>query len=649
MSINLLVLKSLKKNLTSYYLYVFALIFSVALYFAFVTLQYDPSMALSSSSIRAAAGLKAASVLLIAIVAIFLVYANNLFIKRRSKEIGLYQLIGITKVKVFRMLTTENLILYFGALLAGCLIGFSFSRLVTMILFAVTGVEAVASLHFSLEALYQTLFVFGAIFVIILLLNYIFIKRQTILGLFQTRAQTESRVRTLSTLSNLVGILGLAFIVLGYYLSSILFSTSGIVTSFEALLLTMLTILASVILGIYLFYRGSVAFIANLIRRRKDGYLNVKQVLSLSSLMFRMKSHALLLTIITTISALTIGLLSLSYITYYSAEKMAKSNLPAHFSFIDAEDALAFKRKLENDGIHYSEVAMDVIRVEMNIEQLLKGGIENIGLNMGAGRVTSPVISDRHIDKLDLADNEIIFSGSNDLIRRLMPLEDQGEIELLGLNTTIKQNYLGLADEFYISYYFTGSGLLAIVNDTTFEQLRQDINPDIQGNASYYIGIDILDKAALEQANQTFQSLSFQHLSQSQLDLLTTQKQSVGLVMFIVGFLGLAFLITSGCILYFKQMDESDEELAHYTILRKLGFTVHDILAGIKIKQCFTFGIPLSVGLLHSYFAVQSGWFLFGTEVWTPMLIVMGLYTALYSSFGILSVLYSKKVIKHAL
>lgn len=88
----------------------------------------------------------------------------------------------------------------------------------------------------------------------------------------------------------------------------------------------------------------------------------------------------------------------------------------------------------------------------------------------------------------------------------------------------------------------------------------------------------------------------------------------MGLIMFIVGFLGLTFLITSGCILYFKQMNESEEEKGNYTILRKLGFTQGNLLRGIQIKQLFNFGIPLVVGLSHSYFAVKSGWFFFGTE-----------------------------------
>ncbi|MNJ61165.1 Bacitracin export permease protein BceB [compost metagenome] len=123
----------------------------------------------------------------------------------------------------------------------------------------------------------------------------------------------------------------------------------------------------------------------------------------------------------------------------------------------------------------------------------------------------------------------------------------------------------------------------------------------------------------------------------------------MGMLMFIVGFLGLIFLITSGCILYFKQMDEGEEEKSSYTILRKLGYTQGDLLQGIQIKQLFNFGIPLVVGLSHSYFAVKSGWFFFGTELATPMIIVMLLYTLLYSIFAILSVLYYKRVIKESL
>ena len=68
-------------------------------------MQFDPSMDETKGSIKGAAAIRAASILLVAIVSIFLLYANNIFIKRRSKEIGLFQLIGMTKSKIFRILT----------------------------------------------------------------------------------------------------------------------------------------------------------------------------------------------------------------------------------------------------------------------------------------------------------------------------------------------------------------------------------------------------------------------------------------------------------------------------------------------------------------------------------------------------------------
>ncbi|MGX2961173.1 FtsX-like permease family protein [Peribacillus sp. JNUCC 23] len=648
MNINELIFRNLKKNLKNYYLYVFALIFSAALYFAFVTLQYDPSMDQTKGSIKGAAAIRTASILLVAIVSIFLLYANSIFIKRRSKEIGLFQLIGMTKSKIFRILSMENFILYFGSLMVGIFLGFSVSKLIIMILFKITGVEAIATLQFSVQALIQTLVVFGVIYCFIMLMNYAFIKRQTILSLFRTISMTEGKVKKVSFLEMFIGITGLILIIIGYYLSSKLFE--GDFTTMNELFLVMTIILASVIIGTYLLYKGSVRFILNIIRKQKNGYLTINEVLSLSSIMFRMKSNALLLTIITVVSALAIGLLSLSYISYYSAEKMAENYVPNDFSFANQKDAGQFKEALQANKMKFSEKIVDVIQVDVNIKQILETGLE--GMNFDPNVMTLPVISDQDVKDIDLSATEVLFSGFSDLLQKFMSLKDSGPIELKGQHEIIPQNYIGLNKDTIVSTYFTNGGLpTAIVDKTVYERLKHDINPDIQKESTIYIGIDMKDSATIEKANEIFQKMKFSdnRENDSRLETSNNQKQNMGLIMFIVGFLGLTFLITSGCILYFKQMDESEDEKPNYTILRKLGFTEGDLLKGIQAKQIFNFGIPLVIGLFHSYFAVQSGWFLFGSEVWTPMIIVMVLYTALYSIFGILSVFYYKKVIKDAL
>lgn len=648
MSINQLIFRSLKKNLKNYYLYVFALVFSASLYFAFVTLQYDPSMDEASGTIKGGAAIQAASVLLIAIVSIFLLYANSIFIKRRSKEIGLFQLIGMTKNRIFRILSVENFILYFCSVFLGIFVGFAASKLIIMILFKLTGVQAIATLHFTIQPFIQTLIVFSIIYLFIMLMNYIFIKRQTILALFRVTSNTEGKVKKVSIFEMILGMAGIILIIAGYYVSTKLFD--GSISQTNSLLIAMLFILGSVIIGTYLFYKGSVSFIFNMIRKKKNGYLNINEVLSLSSIMFRMKSNSVLLTIITTVSALAIGLLSLTYISYYSSEKMAKSYIPSDFSMVNSEDSKKLKDALTTKSIGYDENKIEVIWAEVNIEDILISTLEEANFDPNIMKLA--IISDRSVKRIDVTPKETIFSGYSAALQSFTSLKDSGKIELKGKSDIIPQNYLGLKDDSILPYYLTNGGMpVAIVDQTVFDRLKKDVDPEMQMKNSVYYGINLKNKDHVEKANDLFNTISFQDkdYSASQFQELKDQKKMMGLTMFIVGFLGLTFLITSGCILYFKQMDESENEKANYTILRKLGFTQSDLLKGIQAKQVFNFGIPLFVGLFHSYFAVRSGWFFFGTEIWTPMIIVMVLYTVLYSIFGILSVFHYKKAIKDSL
>lgn len=397
MSLNYIILRNLKKNIKNYYLYVFALIFSVALYFSFVTLQFDPAMDEVGASIKGGAAIGASSVLLIAIVAIFLLYANTIFIKRRSKEIGLFQLIGLTKGKIFTPLSAENLILYFGSMFIGIGAGFIMSRLVLMILFKILAIQNLAKLRFSPEALERTILVFAAVYVLIMIMNYTFIKAQSILSLFKATSTTQQRIRKMPLWEIVMGLLGIACIGGGYYISSQLFG--GKYTDMTELMIAMIVILALVIIGTYLFYKGSVSFIFNMIRKSKKGYLSINEVLSLSSIMFRMKSNALLLTIITTVSALAIGLLSLSYISYYSVETSARESSPHDFGFIRQEAEAKFLQALDKEKIGYEVLEIPNIAVFLNVEDI----IERYNFKEDAlTNITATVISDSSLKGMDL-------------------------------------------------------------------------------------------------------------------------------------------------------------------------------------------------------------------------------------------------------
>ncbi|CAM5409670.1 FtsX-like permease family protein [Niallia circulans] len=647
MTLSNLVIRNLKKNIKYYYLYIFALVFSVSLYFSFVTLQYDPSMDVVENSVKGGAAIKAASILLIAIVAIFLLYANTIFIKRRGKEIGLFQLIGMTKSRIFRLLTLENFILYFLSIVIGIFIGVSFSKITIMILFKVTGVQGIAKLHFSPEALIQTVIVFCAIYILIMLMNYIFIKRQTILSLFRVTSSTEARVKKMSVWEMIIGATGIIFIISGYYISSQLFN--GDFQSMNELFFAMISILALVIIGTYLFYKGSVSFLFNLIRKSKNGYININQVLSLSSIMFRMKSNAILLTIITTVSALALGFLCLSYISYYSAEKNAKQNVPADFTFDNVQDAEAFTSRLKEQKIVYKENRIPVIQTIFDIKGVL-ATIPDV-FTLDASEMQMPVISEEFVEDVHLSKEEVLFTGYSSALEKFIKLKSTGSITMELNGQAIPLSYLGMKEINILPYNFSSGGLMTVIVDSSvFDLVEKNMDKSLQSPSTLYIEININNDQDIVEADKIYQKLTFKSQETlSRYEAIQSQKEMMGLTMFIVGFLGLTFLITSGCILYFKQMDEGEEEKYNYTILRKLGYTQNDLVNGIKSKQLFNFGIPLLIGLLHSYFAVKSGWFFFGSELWAPMFIVMGLYAVLYSIFGILSVIYYKKIISEAL
>lgn len=631
----------------NYYLYVFALIFNVTLYFSFVTLQNDNAMNEVTGTIKGEASMRAASFLLIAIVIVFLVYANNLFIKRRGKEIGLYQLVGMKKWEIFRLISVENILLYFGSLLVGIFLGFISSKLLMMMLLGMIGVEEVAELQFSTDALLQTVIMFAATYVVIMVLNAIYIKRQEILSLFNTTSTSEGKKSNVSIFEVIIGVLGLVLIALGYFLSSKLFD--GDFYQIEYILYLMLAILASVIIGTYLFYKGSISFIFNLLRKRSAGYLSINKVLSLSSIMFRMKSNSLLLTVITTVSALAIGLLSLSFISYYTIEKTVNENVVYDFSVPNIAHAEEFMAGLDELGIDYTDTQIDLVKVKADMEHIMRSN----GMAGEAEGLVSEilVVPDTFVETIDLTPEESIFVNGGPSLGNVLSFKE-GPLTLYNKNDSFDFNFIGLEEEHILPQRVTFGGFPVLAIDAgIYEELVRNVDSEIATEFSVSIGIDIAERNDVETANAVFEKLDLAQWAgyESQYELKIDDKRSMGLMMFIVGFLGLTALVTSGSILYFKQMDEAEEEKGVYTILRKLGFTREDILAGVKGKQLFNFGIPLLLGICHGYFAVKSGWFFFGTELWTPMIIIIVFYTLLYSIFAVLSVLHYKKIIKEAL
>lgn len=644
-----------------YYLYFFALIFSVTLFFSFVTLQYNESIIEATKvSGTATAGFETASYMLYFIVLFFVLYANHLFIKRRSKEIGLYQLIGMTKGLVIRLIAFENILLFVGAVVLGMFAGLLSSRLFAMILLKILQFDAVVAMTFSKVAVVNTLLLFGILLVIILVQMTFMVRRTTLLSLFTASKQADERVKRFSAFPMIMGAIGLALIIYGYYASTKLFSPE----TGSNLLLSMVIILATTIGGTYFVFRYSVSFLLNLVRLRKKGHLNLADVLAVTPIMHRMKGNAKSLTLITVLTAVSLAITTLSYISYYSAGSSAYNQVPADYITVDGRES-DFLAALDKANIAYTTNRYDITSAQMDMAEFLPEDVLEMLMGETIGEtIVIPLSQYQQVEPdLQLAQGEAIITSYNGFMANMLPLEDQFKMTLMLQEQTFPVTVKEVNEESVLAWRITGGSFIVVVEDALFKQF-QNLNEThavgttpkqqtsinlVNASDETYTKVEKLYKET--GANSWLDSeRDGEMYTFSSLKAMTKENLNIyGILIFTTAFLGLAFLLATGSILYFKQMSEADEEVASYTILRKIGFTQQEIMRGIMMKQLFNFGVPLLIGLLHSYFAVKSGWFLFGSELVIPLVVTMVLYIGLYSIFALLSLKYYKKVIKQAL
>lgn len=641
----------MRKNIKHYYLYFFALIFSVTLYFVFATLQHDESVVERSGGSMGAA-FSAAGILLLIIAGIFVVYANAIFLKRRSREIGLYQLIGLSKSKVVRMFMLENILLSSGALFIGIGVGILVSRLFLLLLMKLIGFDGYITITFSTSAVLQTVLVFMVIIALTSIQMLFTVYRNTLLHLFNADQKGEIPKKPKSILSAILAGLGILLIVFGYWLSGNMMN--------DLLFFNMLLVLASTILGTYLLFRVTIGWVLYQVRTRKQGHLGLNNSLSIASLMHRMKGNANSLTIITVLSAMTLTMLSGSYSLYYATEQETRYSFPFDFMLDEIrseelpEDMISlaqFEDALKAEGIAYTKSKLELLGVEGEYKNT------NFPAIIGPRDVlwNSYMINAEQLEEAGLdigipeADTIIYHEAQLGVFVKDLNLPFQINVTSSEPHRTFEVVKYGEGDVYNFS---TGPQL--VVNATDFERYKKEmakenfleLSPEWVVRTVY--ALNITDPKQLPRASEIYGGKESIY-GEDFYSIYENALRESGLLIFIAGFLGLVFLISTGSILYFKQMTEAEQEKQSYKTLRQLGFSEKELLRGIVRKQIFVFGLPLAIGLLHSIFAIKAASFLFLSDITVPTVIAMSAYGIIYLIFAVLSVGYYRKIVSEAL
>ncbi|MGS3836866.1 FtsX-like permease family protein [Staphylococcus pseudintermedius] len=632
MRFSAIVLKNFKQNLRHYGIYLFSLMLSIALYFSFVTLKYTDSIANGENAklLNSSAGI--GEKFLFVIIIIFLMYANRLFIKRRTKSFALFQLIGLSRKDLMRMMMLEQAIIFIGTTVIGLLLGLFGSRLLLLIVKKTAQIPLDIKILFEPAALIVTMILVVISFILIMVQSFIFIKRRSIIQLMYDVQQSEATQANMTKAEMTFGILGIAMIGLGYYLSTIMLK------NIELTLISAFLILFLTVVGAYFFFRSSVSLIFKSLKRSKRGYVNVTDVVFTASIMHRMKKNAFSLTVIGIISAITITLLSFATISKANIENNVNGLAPHEFTYINEGEAQKLEAYLNAKNIPYNKVVQHVIEVP----------IVHSGKALHKDVNSLPIISDAEVDKMDVNPGEITLVNYFKVSETFIGLDEGVTIDLgrkekhapLEITETSPYNVL--------SYRAALGRSVGIVDHKTFEMLKATQIKDKDNPPITQVGFDLKsakDVVKVESANEQFNQM----LPQSRTSLEKEQLAFSGMFLFVSGFLGIAFLIAAGCIIYIKQMDENEDEMANYQILRKMGYTHQDMFKGLALKIAFNFGLPLIIGLGHAFFAARAFNTLMNGVDFAPVIFAMTVYAVIYLIFAVLAYYHSRRVIKFSI
>ncbi|MFW3534786.1 FtsX-like permease family protein [Staphylococcus caprae] len=629
MSFNEIIFKNFKQNIAHYAIYLLSLIISVILYFSFVTLKYAHHLHGNQSYPILKEGSQVGSYFLFIIIVVFLLYANFLFMKRRGRELSLLQIIGLTRSNIMRMIMIEQLMTFVMTAIVGIILGIFGSKILLMIVLRLLGINISVSIIFSYHAIIETLVLISVAYLLVIIQSYIFIRKRSISELASDLTKKEVNETKITFSEITLGLLGIIMIVGGYFLSTKLIENiDSILQPFIILFLT--------VLGSYFFFRSTVSLVFKTIQHFRNGNISVTDVMFTSSIIYRIKKNAFSLTVMAIVSAITVSVLCFAALSRSTLTNEVLLNSPHDVTLKSQKQANQLAYDLNNRNVEHYYNYKEVVYAKLYKDHMFTEGIVRPSF--------IAVTSDKYIPNvnIDKGQTDIIIPRGS--IKDVVKVDKKGSTYIGSKAHHVKVKLRKAINKVYFMADVDLGGATLVLNDEDYQSLRAHAKGK---NIVSQYGFDIKHKKDLPELENIVQNISKNIETRSEAASEITSL--TGVLLFVTSFLGITFLIAAGCIIYIKQIDETEDELENYSILRKLGFTHQDMSKGLKLKVIFNFGLPLIVALLHGYFASLAYMHIMGVTNQLPIFIVMAVYTGIYAVFAVIGYNHSKRTIRHSI
>lgn len=667
MNILSMAFKNLKKNFSFYSLYLFSVSLVITVFFAFTSFSMNNVMLEKiSSDGRVESMCNTISIFLMAFVVFYMAYSNRFFLKHRTKELGIYALLGYRKATILSLLTFENILVCCGAFVIGILLGAIAHKGI------VFGITALLKLSidnsqipfFNFSAILKTACFILLVVCVLCISNGVFLIKSTLLDLvrFEKKAEKNLKFHRLSAL------LGFVMIISGYGLALDIFrGSNSLWISIGFYPIGMLTAML-VVIGTIFFISSFLPYIMEKSKRNKKAFYTDTKIITTPNFIYRIRSNSKTLIMLTLLSAATLSISSVMALTIYYPIAAVSRVAPSEIEFrIEDETQVAAAKDIVRQ---YSYDADDVVLTQTDIYKVTSSATElpmEYTVSTAQGDADNEkILREAGFECISYTNYITLLQaqGKDDVLDTLSPFNDN-ECILVKYQpnadniTEVGNTYPLLINGAYLPvtviqttldnpFSFANSIGTLIVSDNVYNQIKSSATPTtsvlsingkaVEDNEELYTQIsDMLNGSPYLQGNS------------HRVNELFSLNSSTFLL---IGFLVILFFIATGSILYFNNMSAVADTKPDYEILMKMGYTNQSIKKIIKKQVMNFYAIPFILGMLDCIFATivyKTGLMqnLLGNTLtqYVPVFLAIALTALIYIIYYILTIRTCYKVI----
>lgn len=606
--------ENLKKNKSLYLPYILTAIGMSAMYYIMLAITWDKGIENMFGGAELRMILILGCVVIAIFACIFLFYTNSFLMKRRKKEFGLFNILGMEKRHIGKMMFWETLIVGAISILGGLAAGIILNKVVILILLRITHLEVPFGFSIYGKGLVNMAVLFAAIYVVTLLYNLHQVQKAKPVELLQSSSQGEAEPKT-RWIMTVVGVITLAA---GYVIAIMTKDPIGaIFLFFVAVILVMI--------GTYcLFTAGSIA-VLKMLRNNKKYYYQTAHFTSVSGMIYRMKQNAVGLANICILSTAVLVMVSGTVSLYAGMNDVMEQRYPREISVVGKDlsednknDLIQMvKETAQEQGIQIQDLS-DFESVDVTVikdgQNFVMGGLDEIvqGTPSAMYVITMDEYEKIGGTSVELEDDEIlayVYQGDKD---------DQNYV-IQGKNFRVKKQLEEFPEVLtseamvtvYDSYYIVVKDS-SVMDEISLMQ-KQAYGEDT-GRREYQVLFDVSGDEAIEKAyvkelrekvatygESTLRDGTSAWIIQPESKAEGVEQYYVffGGFLFLGIFLGFVFLMATVLIIYYKQISEGYEDKGRYEIMRKVGMSHHEVKASIRSQILKVFFLPLVTACIH--------------------------------------------------